>query len=149
MVPSANAYGLISHRCNIGVCIAEDHQTVSTGLRLMLETRPDLEIVCDASDGSNALQRVDARRLDVLLLRHFHRWIERAGHDAPLRMSSRTVAIVLASKNAGNYPDEQSHDAGERDDRSRGAVTRNRAGQTGSPIARVRSRRTAGAPGQP
>ena len=52
----------------IRVCIAEDHETVRTGLRMVLEAQPDIEIVGDASDGTLAVQRAEALHPDVLLL---------------------------------------------------------------------------------
>ena len=52
----------------IRVCIAEDHETVRAGLRMVLEAQPDLEIVCDAADGTTAVQRTKELQPDVLLV---------------------------------------------------------------------------------
>ena len=52
----------------IRVVLAEDHESVRQGLRLLLETKDDIEIVADASDGRVALDRVKALKPDVAVL---------------------------------------------------------------------------------
>ena len=89
---------------------------LDAAMRLMARSR--------AKRGRTPIGRITAR--------HFEPGLNGLDVTRPLRMSSPTVAIVLASKNSRNYPDEQPHDAGERHDRSRGPLTRNRAGQTES-----------------
>jgi DNA-binding NarL/FixJ family response regulator len=41
---------------------------VRQGLRVLLETEPDLEVVGEANDGAEAIDRVDDRRPDVVLM---------------------------------------------------------------------------------
>lgn len=50
------------------VVIAEDHQLFREGLRSMLADRNDLEVVCEASDGLEAIRCVKNKRPDLLLL---------------------------------------------------------------------------------
>jgi DNA-binding NarL/FixJ family response regulator len=50
------------------VLIADDHGIVRGGLRLLLERQPDLEVVAEASDGVEALERTLAERPDVAVL---------------------------------------------------------------------------------
>ena len=52
----------------IRVLLAEDHETVRDGLRLLLETRDDIEVVGDAADGRIAIERVKELRPDVAVL---------------------------------------------------------------------------------
>ncbi|MFJ6795848.1 response regulator [Streptomyces sp. NPDC091268] len=52
----------------IRVVIADDQEMVRTGFRMILESRPDIEVVADAVDGEAALEAVAAHRPDVLLL---------------------------------------------------------------------------------
>jgi DNA-binding NarL/FixJ family response regulator len=39
------------------VLIADDHQMFRQGLRLLLESQPDIDIVAEASDGRSAAQQ--------------------------------------------------------------------------------------------
>ena len=43
---------------SISILIAEDHAIVREGLRLLIEKQPDMEIVCEAEDGREAVGRV-------------------------------------------------------------------------------------------
>jgi DNA-binding NarL/FixJ family response regulator len=52
----------------VRVGIADDQPLVRSGLRLILEGEPDLEICGEAADGSQAIALVAAERPDVLLL---------------------------------------------------------------------------------
>jgi len=52
----------------IRVLLAEDHHVVRQGLRALLETVADFEIVGEVADGRRALVEVERLRPDVLLL---------------------------------------------------------------------------------
>ena len=52
----------------IRVLLAEDHETVRQGIRLLLESRDDIEVVGDAPDGRLAVERVKALKPDVAVL---------------------------------------------------------------------------------
>ena len=52
----------------IRVVLAEDHESVRQGLRLLLETKNDIEIVADAANGRVAVDRVKALKPDVAVL---------------------------------------------------------------------------------
>ena len=52
----------------IRVLLAEDHATVRQGLRLLLESRADIEVVADAATGRQALERAKALKPDVVIL---------------------------------------------------------------------------------
>jgi DNA-binding NarL/FixJ family response regulator len=56
------------------ILLADDHAVVRRGLRLVLESEPDLEVVAEVGDGAEALQRaldddVDLAILDVTMPR--------------------------------------------------------------------------------
>ena len=53
---------------SIRIFIADDHPVVRDGLSAMLETQPDFQVVGDASDGLEAVQKVNEMRPDVVLL---------------------------------------------------------------------------------
>ena len=48
--------------------LADDHFVVRSGLRMLLEARPDFEIVGEAETGVEAVARVDALQPDVVLM---------------------------------------------------------------------------------
>ena len=50
------------------ILIADDHGVVRGGLRLLLDRQPGLEVVAEAADGIEALDRALAQRPDVAIL---------------------------------------------------------------------------------
>lgn len=52
----------------IRVLIVDDHAVLRSGLRLLIDNEPDIEVVGEASDGAAALERVQALQPDVVLM---------------------------------------------------------------------------------
>ena len=52
----------------ISILLADDHQLVRQGIRLVLEREPDLRVVAEAADGMQALTLADEHRPDVAVL---------------------------------------------------------------------------------
>ena len=52
----------------IRVLIADDHETVRQGLRLLIDSQPDMEVVGEAGDGGSAVERADALKPQVAVL---------------------------------------------------------------------------------
>jgi DNA-binding NarL/FixJ family response regulator len=73
------------------ILLADDHEVVRTGLRLVLDAEPDLQVVAEASDGMEAAERalgddVDLAILDVSMPRL-------TGLQAARRLSERRPAL--------------------------------------------------------
>jgi NarL family two-component system response regulator YdfI len=52
----------------IRILIADDHEVVRDGLRLVLETEEDFEVVGEAGDGARAVQLAEELKPDVILM---------------------------------------------------------------------------------
>lgn len=52
----------------IQVLLADDHGLVRAGFRLVLETEPDIQVVAEAADGIEAVERTRLHRPDVALM---------------------------------------------------------------------------------
>lgn len=52
----------------IRILLADDHVILRSGLRLLLETQPDFEVVAEASDGRQAVESAELRQPDIAIL---------------------------------------------------------------------------------
>jgi two-component system response regulator NreC len=52
----------------IKLILADDHAVVRSGLRMLLEAQPDIEIVAEAESGHEAVQQVESLRPNVVLM---------------------------------------------------------------------------------
>lgn len=52
----------------VRILIAEDHAIVRTGIRLLLEAQPDLQVVAEAEDGRRCVELARQLRPDVILM---------------------------------------------------------------------------------
>jgi DNA-binding NarL/FixJ family response regulator len=50
------------------ILLADDHNVVRGGLRLVLDSEPDLEVVAEASDGAEAVDRALEKEVDLAIL---------------------------------------------------------------------------------
>jgi DNA-binding NarL/FixJ family response regulator len=50
------------------ILVADDHPVVLRGLRLVLNAQPDLEVVAEATDGEQAIERALAEDVDLAIL---------------------------------------------------------------------------------
>ena len=50
------------------ILLVEDHATVREGLKLLVHTQADMEVIDEASDGDEAIQRAQFRRPDIVIM---------------------------------------------------------------------------------
>jgi DNA-binding NarL/FixJ family response regulator len=50
------------------VLLADDHAVVRSGLRAVLDSEPDIEVVAEAADGNEAIERALAQDVDLAIL---------------------------------------------------------------------------------
>jgi DNA-binding NarL/FixJ family response regulator len=89
------------------IVVADDHQIVREGIRKLLETRSDFEVVGEASDGEQAVQLVFDRQPDIALM---DIWMPRlSGIDATRRIGkggSTTKVVMLSMHASREYVEE-------------------------------------------
>jgi DNA-binding NarL/FixJ family response regulator len=68
MRPSTTSHGARTESAAIRIVVADDHAIVRDGLRALIETQPDLEVIGEASNGHDAWLRACELGPDVLLL---------------------------------------------------------------------------------
>lgn len=50
------------------IMIADDHAVVRSGLRFMINAQPDMEVVADAADGTEAVLTLEQQVVDIVLM---------------------------------------------------------------------------------
>jgi NarL family two-component system response regulator YdfI len=79
----------------IRILVADDHLIIRQGLRLILETEPDLILVGEASDGAEALDLVDKFHPDVVLMDLRMPGMDGLTAIQRLRLTHPDVAVVI------------------------------------------------------
>ncbi len=52
----------------IKILIADDHETVREGIRLIIETQTDMEVIAEAGDGREAIRLAEELKPDIVLM---------------------------------------------------------------------------------
>ncbi|HLA45321.1 MAG TPA: response regulator transcription factor, partial [Aggregatilineales bacterium] len=52
----------------VKILLADDHAVLRSGLRLLIDNQPDLEVVAEADNGSEAIAKAKALQPDLILL---------------------------------------------------------------------------------
>ena len=53
---------------SIQVLIADDHETVREGIKMLVNAQPDMEVVAEAADGQTAIERAQQVKPDVVVM---------------------------------------------------------------------------------
>ena len=79
----------------IRLLVADDHPVVRDGLRAMLATQPDMELVGEAATGTQAVERARALRPDVVLMDLQMPELDRPAAIATLRDQAPEVRVLV------------------------------------------------------
>jgi two-component system, NarL family, response regulator NreC len=56
------------HEPSLRILLADDHVTVRHGLKLLIDSQPDMKVIAEASDGNAAVERAVALKPDVIVM---------------------------------------------------------------------------------
>ena len=82
------------------IVLADDHVTVRQGLKLLLESQPDMTVVGEASDGATAVQRALDLRPDVVVMDISMPGMNGLVATRKLREAQPDTAIVTLTRHA-------------------------------------------------
>jgi DNA-binding NarL/FixJ family response regulator len=85
---------------NIRVLLADDHTLFRAGIRALLETLGDVDVVAEANDGREALRLVEVHRPDVVLLDILMPNLNGLDAAARIGRTSSLSRVILLSMNA-------------------------------------------------
>jgi len=84
----------------ITVFLADDHETVREGLRLLVNAQPDMEVIAEAGDGAIAVERACATRPQVIVLDLSMPQMNGLTATKQLRSSLPSSAIVTLTRHS-------------------------------------------------
>lgn len=79
----------------IRVLVVDDHALARTGLRIILEAQPDIEVVGDAAGGAEAVAAVGRQTVDVVLMDI--RMDGLGGLEAARRLAGRSTRVLIVT----------------------------------------------------
>jgi len=82
---------------NIAVFIVNDHAAIRDGLRLLLETQPDIEVVGDATTGPDAVQAIAKLHPDVVITDIFMSRLDGFETTLQIHESCPSTRIIVLS----------------------------------------------------
>src|SRR5215510_1130371 len=89
------------------VLLAEDHQTVREGLKMLIGQQPDMEVVGEAADGREAIDRAQKLKPDVVVMDISMPGLNGLKATRKLKETSPEIQVVaLTRHNEGGYLQE-------------------------------------------
>jgi DNA-binding NarL/FixJ family response regulator len=86
----------------IGVFLADDHETVREGLRLLVNAQDDMHVVGEAGDGRSAIEQARSLRPNVVVLDLSMPQMNGVVAAQALRTSLPTAAVVTLTRHRDN-----------------------------------------------
>jgi len=59
---------MAENKAPLRILLADDHVTVRQGLKLLIDAEPDMDVICEASDGNEALHKTRVLKPDVVVM---------------------------------------------------------------------------------
>jgi two-component system, NarL family, response regulator NreC len=84
----------------ISVLLAEDHETVRQGLKLLINGQPDMEVVAEAGDGAAAVERVAALHPAVAVVDVSMPKMNGLAATRTIRQTAPSTAVVALTRYA-------------------------------------------------
>src|SRR4029450_3914620 len=82
------------------VLLVEDHETVRQGLKLLIDREPDLEVVDEASDGAQAIERGALEDLHVVVMAFSMPGVSGVVATRKLKERRPSLAVVSLTRHA-------------------------------------------------
>jgi DNA-binding NarL/FixJ family response regulator len=82
------------------ILLADDHVTVRHGLKLLIDSQPDMEVVAEASDGHTAVQRAREAKPDVIVMDISMPEMNGLAATRKLKQLQPNIAIVTLTRHA-------------------------------------------------
>jgi DNA-binding NarL/FixJ family response regulator len=80
------------------ILLADDHLTVRHGLKLLIDSQPDMKVIAEASDGTSAVRRAQELRPDVIVMDISMPGMNGLVATRTLKRLQPTVAIVTLTR---------------------------------------------------
>ena len=102
--PAARSAPANNHGRPIRVLVVDDHAVIRQGLRMLLESRPEIEVAGDCENGREALLAVERTRPDVVLMDVVMPGLNGIEATRQIRKASPSTRVVILT---GFVDDEQ------------------------------------------
>ena len=102
----------MSETADIRVMIVDDHQMVREGLRVLLSTCPDIEVVGEAANGAEAVEQCLATQPDVVLMDILMPVMDGAEATAEITSACPDVKVIALTSFVDQEYVEKTLDAG-------------------------------------
>jgi DNA-binding NarL/FixJ family response regulator len=105
------------------ILIADDNRTFRDSLRQLLETQADYQIVAEATNGTDAIEKVTLFQPDVLIIDYLMPELDGISAIARVRLAAPHTEVLLLTQNDAPYTAQRAIEAG-----ARGYVVKSNAG---------------------